>query len=154
MSEKKLRARELSGKSKKEYDHLGQLLTEISIKTQSPILDSIIEQELEMLNSLPEDMPEKNLLKHIKTAKTRLLRKIEKELKIVPKNYYRNLWLAVGMALFGIPLAVSFATMVGNIALIAIGPPIGMAIGLAIGSHLDNKAKEEGRQLESGIDPE
>ena len=72
----------------------------------------------------------------------------EKELKIVPKNYYRNLWMVLGMSAFGLPLGVAFGLSLGNIGLLAIGLPIGMAIGTLVGSKLDKKALESGKQLD------
>jgi len=73
---------------------------------------------------------------------------LEKEMKLVPKNYYQNQWLALGMAAFGIPLGVAFGTSLGNMAYLGIGLPIGLAIGLAVGSGMDKKAAAEGRQLD------
>ena len=72
----------------------------------------------------------------------------EKELKIVTKNYYRNLWMVLGMSAFGLPLGVAFGLSLGNIGLLAIGLPIGMAIGTLVGSKLDKKALESGKQLD------
>lgn len=76
-----------------------------------------------------------------------ILRKLEKELKIVPKNHYRNLWMALGMSVFGIPMGVALGAGLGNMAFLGIGLPIGMSIGLALGSGMDQKAAKEGRQL-------
>ena len=67
------------------------------------------------------------------------------------KNHYRNTWLALGMAAFGIPLGVAFGTSSGNMGLIGIGLPIGMVIGMAVGSGMDKKAVESGRQLDLEI---
>lgn len=53
----------------------------------------------------------------------RILKLIEKELKLVPKNSYRNRWMAIGMSAFGVP----------------------------IGAGMDKKAFEEGRQLDMEI---
>ncbi|MFD2597795.1 hypothetical protein ACFSQ3_02435 [Sphingobacterium corticis] len=40
---------------------------------------------------------------------------------------------------------------VGNIGLLGIGLPIGMALGLAVRATMDKKAKQEGRQLDLEI---
>src|SRR5690606_32114964 len=88
------------------------------------------------------------LKKFIKQKQADLLKRLEKELKIVPKNRYRNLWLAVGMSAFGIPIGVAMGVSIGNMAMLATGLPIGMAIGIGIGVGLDKKAQEEGRQLD------
>lgn len=90
---------------------------------------------------------EKKLKDEIIKVQKSILKKLEKELKIVTKNYYRNLWLVLGMATFGIPLGVAFGTTIGNMGLIGIGLPLGMAIGMAVGTGMDKKAFKEGRQL-------
>lgn len=89
-----------------------------------------------------------SLMQLIKKKQNKTIRLTEKELKIVPKNYYRNLWMALGMSAFGLPLGVAFGLSVGNIGLLAIGLPIGLAIGVLVGSKLDKKAFESGKQLD------
>ena len=78
----------------------------------------------------------------------KIIKLTEKELKIVPKNYYRNLWMVLGMSAFGLPLGVAFGLSIGNIGLLAIGLPIGMGIGVLVGSKLDEKASAIGKQLD------
>ena len=89
--------------------------------------------------------------KQLRKTQTSILSKIEKELKLVTKNHYRNTWLAVGMAAFGIPLGVAFGASLGNMAFLGIGLPIGMIIGMAVGTNMDTKAFDEGRQLDLEI---
>lgn len=120
---------------------------------------------VEILNtkSLPQNIVEKinyeisllnsteiigNSYKHLlKKKQIAILKLLEKELKFVPKNYYRNLWLALGMTAFGLPLGVAFGLSLGNIGLLGIGLPIGMAIGLFVGSSMDKKALEKVNNL-------
>ena len=83
----------------------------------------------------------------LKQKRFKIIKLLEKELKIVPKNYYRNLWFIVGMSVFGLPLGVAFGISIGNLGLLGIGLPIGMVIGIAVGSGMDKKAHKEGRQL-------
>lgn len=73
---------------------------------------------------------------------------LEKEHKIVPKNYYQSLWMLLGMAAFGLPIGAAFGASIGNMAFLSIGLPIGMVIGLAMGAGMDKKALKEGRQLD------
>jgi drug/metabolite transporter (DMT)-like permease len=87
----------------------------------------------------------------MKKTQTQIIKLIEKKHKLVTKNHYRNTWLAIGMAVFGIPLGVAFGTSLGNMALLGIGLPIGMAIGMGVGTGMDKKALEEGRQLDLEI---
>lgn len=84
-------------------------------------------------------------------TQSRSIKLIEKELKIVTKNNNRNTWLAIGMSAFGIPLGVAFGTSLGNMGFIGIGLPIGMAIGIVIGTGMDKRSFEEGRQLDLEI---
>ena len=77
----------------------------------------------------------------------RILKKLEKQLKLVPVNYYKNMWLGLGMAVFGIPMGVAFSSSLGNMSFIGIGLPIGMVLGMAYGSKLDKKAAEKGNQM-------
>ncbi len=104
-----------------------------------------INRDLEELNStlLTESM----LRKLIKQKQLKIIKLLEKELKIVPKNHYRNLWSVLGMSAFGLPLGVALGSSIGNLALLGIGLPIGMAIGLAVGAEMDKKALKAGRQL-------
>lgn len=93
----------------------------------------------------------KEFRKQIKQRLQRIIKLLEKDLKLVPINYYRNIWMAAGMAVFGIPMGALFGTALGNMAFIGIGLPIGLAIGLAFGDGMDKKALKEGRQLDIEI---
>ncbi|MBK7426436.1 MAG: hypothetical protein IPI60_05050 [Saprospiraceae bacterium] len=86
--------------------------------------------------------------KKISTEQKSILKIVINELKIVPVNYYRNLWTALGMSAFGIPFGVVFGLVVGNMAFLAIGLPIGMGVGVVLGSNMDKKAATEHRQLD------
>lgn len=109
-----------------------------------------INQEVNEVNTFSGD--DKGLRKKIKAAKTTILKLVEKELKLVPRNHYRNLWMAIGMSSFGLPMGVAFGFAMDNMAFLGIGLPIGMAIGLAIGSNMDENARKEGRQLDIDLE--
>lgn len=94
---------------------------------------------------------EKEYIKQLRKTQADILSLIEKKLKLVPKNHFRNIWMALGIAAFGVPLGVAFGAVLGNMAFIGIGLPIGIPIGLAIGTALDKKAADEGRQLDVEI---
>lgn len=131
------------------YIQLSEFLRELKEKDiPSKIVESI-NLDIGELNAT--SISGNELSKLIRQKQTRIIKLVEKELKIVPKNYYRNLWLAIGMSAFGLPLGVAFGLSMGNIGLLAIGLPIGMAIGTAVGSGMDKKAVEEGRQLDIEI---
>ena len=78
----------------------------------------------------------------------RIIELLEKKHKIVPKKFYLNRWLALGMAVFGVPLGVVMGSSLGNMAFIGTGIPIGMVIGMALGADMDKKALKEGRQMD------
>lgn len=88
------------------------------------------------------------LAKEIKKATHRNLKLLAKQLKFVPKNHYRTLWTGMGMAVFGIPMGITYGMIFDNMAFMGIGIPIGMVIGMAVGAGMDKKAKSEGRQLD------
>ncbi|GAB3947255.1 hypothetical protein GCM10028805_19170 [Spirosoma harenae] len=127
------------------YIQLGGLLNELKKKELTqPIIESI-NQDVNELNTTP--LTGNAFEKAIKQKQTKIIKLVEKELKIVPKNYYRTLWLALGISAFGLPIGVAIGLSLGNIGFLGIGLPIGMAIGIAVGSGLDKKALDEGRQL-------
>ena len=84
------------------------------------IINSVI-SDIEEVNSFTKS--EKVLRNLIRITQSRIIKLIEKELKLVTKNHYRNIWLAIGMPIFGI----------------------------AISTGLDKKACEERRQLDLEI---
>ncbi|MEZ7504934.1 hypothetical protein [Flavobacterium sp. Arc2] len=137
----------ISGNTKlhKIYLQFGELLKELNKKELSQSSVKTINNEVEELNAslLTED----KLRKLVKQKQTKILKQVEKEFKIVPKNYYRTLWLAVGMSAFGVPIGVVFGLSVGNMGLLGVGLPIGMVIGMAVGAKLDQNALGAGKQL-------
>lgn len=134
-----------SPKSKQIILQFEKLIEELNTKNLPDQTVEIINKQIEDLNSsLLSGNAFKRLLIKKQTQITKLL---EKEHKLVPKNYYRNLWMVLGMSAIGLPIGVAFGVSIGNMGLLTIGLPIGMAIGLALGSSMDKKALKEGRQL-------
>ncbi len=127
------------------HSQFGRLLNELEKHDLSQNINALINQSIEQINL--STLPDKQLVKFIKQKQSLILKQVEKEHKIVPKNYYRTIWMLFGMSGIGIPIGVAFGLGVGNIGLLGLGLPIGMGIGLAIGSGLDQKALKEGRQL-------
>ena len=134
------------------YLELGKLRDELNRRELPSGIVRSINQEIKHINSFAGSNRE--LLKQVRNVELRILKLIEKELKLVPKNAYRPRWMAIGMSVFGIPLGVAFGASLGNMVFLAIGIPIGMSIGIAIGSGMDKKAFEEGRQLDIEIRPQ
>ena len=77
-----------------------------------------------------------------------ILKMLEKEVKLVTKNHYRNTWMILGMSAIGLPIGVAFGASLSNMGFLGIGLPVGMAVGLAIGIQMDKKAESEGRQID------
>lgn len=111
---------------------------------------SIINQRIEEVNTFQGT--DKELNKKLRSVRRAILQLVEKELKLVPKNHYRNMWMAIGMSAFGIPMGMAFSISLDSFAFLAIGLPIGMSIGMAVGSAMDKKAEEEGRQLDEEVE--
>ena len=131
------------------YNQFEKLISELRNKDLTVDLVNFVNAKIDEINS-HKDLG-KELRKKIKKDQTEIIKRLEKDLKIVPINYYRNTWLAIGMAAFGIPLGVAFGASLGNMGYLGIGLPIGMAIGIAVGTAMDKKALEEGRQLDVEI---
>ena len=131
------------------YTQLGELLKELNNKGLPNEIINSINMDVEELNSTP--IPELEFKKLLVKKQTKIITLLEKELKIVPKEYYRKLWLTLGMATFGLPIGLAIGIAVGNIGLLAIGLPIGIGIGSVVGSKMDKKAANEGRQLDLEI---
>ncbi|MEQ9169213.1 MAG: hypothetical protein RLO12_23365 [Fulvivirga sp.] len=93
---------------------------------------------------------EKELRMQLKKSLTKILKLIEKELKLVTINHYRNMYLAVGVAL-GVAFGSAFGASLGNMAFMGAGLPIGIGIGIAMGTQKDKEAKENGKQLDLEI---
>jgi hypothetical protein len=127
------------------YAQLGELLKELEKKELPHKITEAINLDIEELNSTSQES--KELGKLVKQKQAKIIKMVEKELKIVPKNYYRKIWFVLGMSVFGVPLGVAFGLSIGNLAFLGLGLPLGMSIGVLVGSIMDKKAFEEGRQL-------
>lgn len=136
---------EISNKPKlqKVYTQFEKLIDELKAIALPEKITVFINASIDELNLISNE----KLRSQTKKKQSKIITLIEKELKIVPINHYRNTWMAIGMSAFGVPLGVALGASLGNMGFIAIGIPIGMAIGLSVGTSMDKKAQEEGRQL-------
>ncbi|WP_421871083.1 hypothetical protein [Marinoscillum sp.] len=129
----------------KQVDCLRNILTELELVDLPEDQIQSINEQIDYLNSLTSH--EKELTKQVRKVKNEIVKSLEKSVKIVPKNYYRNLWMVIGMSAFGLPIGVVFSTIIDNFAFIGVFLPVGMTLGMAMGAQMDEKAKKEGRQL-------
>jgi hypothetical protein len=137
-------------KVKRGYFQFEKLLGQLSNKDLPGQIATSINSDIDELNAI--NSSGKELRKQLLKRQKKIVRLLERELKLVPVNHYRNTWMAIGMAAFGVPLGTTFGLMLDNMAFIGIGLPIGLAIGLAIGTGMDKKAYEEGRQLDIEVE--
>jgi len=134
-----------SAKSNLYHTQIEFILRDLDGRDLPDYLIKSINADIEEINSTTKtDYALHNLLKKKQKEIVTLL---EKEMKIVPINHYRNLWMVIGMSAFGIPLGFAFGMAIGTIALMGLGIPIGMVIGIAVGTNMDKKAQADGRQL-------
>ena len=126
------------------YDRFAEVLGAIESKNLNPETIDEINKNTALVNEVKD---EKKLKSQLQKKRYNILQVLEKKEKLVTQNHYRNLWLVLGMTVFGIPLGLVFALSLDNTAFLAIGLPIGLPIGMAIGAQMDKKAAEEGRQL-------
>ena len=137
---------DLNKKLNREYAQFSEFINHLKKKELPNKIISSINRDIEAINTFTDS--EKELRKLISKTQSQIINLLEKELKLVTKNHYRNTWLAIGMAAFGVPMGVAFGTSLGNMGLMSIGLPLGMLIGMALGSQMDKKAFDEGRQLD------
>lgn len=131
------------------YVQFEKLLSELRKRDLPDEVVHSINTNIDLIDMATES--EEQWKKQLRKTQSDILRLIEKELKLVPKNHYRNIWMALGIAAFGVPIGVAFGASLGNMAFMGIGIAMGIPIGLAIGTGLDKKAAEEGRQLDVEI---
>lgn len=139
----------INKKIKKIHAQFSTLIAELKDRKLSQNIEKLAKESINTINETA--LTGSSLFKLIKEKQTQLIKELEKEMKIVPKNYYRNLWMLLGMSGIGLPLGVAFGLSVGNIGLLGLGLPFGMAIGAGIGTSMDKKAQKEGRQLQVEI---
>ncbi len=126
------------------YQKFSDLLEELKAREISDKVIALINQEIDLIN---QESEEKALKKRVYKSQYKIIHTLEREHKIVPKNFYRNKWMVLGMTIFGLPFGVVFGSALGNMAFIGIGLPIGMPIGMAVGAKKDAEAAKNGLQL-------
>lgn len=139
----------LSKKTEAYYGQFERLIVQIRKKKLPEEIMLVINKQITALNAVTDS--DKILRNEIRKVQSKIIGTLAQKLKIVPINYYRKTWFVLGMTVFGLPIGAALGLSLGNMAFLGIGLPVGMSIGLAMGSRMDNKAKEEGRQLDIEI---
>jgi len=125
----------------KAYNKVHCLIEALSAKEiPSEVLNSI-NDAIKFLNSFSGT--EKELTKAFNKKYKSILTLVKKELKLVPKNHYKTLWMVMGMS-FG----VAFSVILNDSGNLAIGIGLGTLLGIVVGTNLDKNAEEAGNQLE------
>ena len=132
-------------RANKKYLQFQELIAELRDRELSMEIVNAINSDIDSINSWSGS--DKKIGKQLKNSQSKILKLIEKELKLVTKHHYRNIWLAVGNGVFGVPIGIAIGVITGNMAFIGIGLPMGFGIGIAIGTMMDQKAKDKGNQL-------
>ena len=120
----------------------------IGLLNQKDLPDTVTGQINELVTQIPKTATNiKQIRKVLRTTTSKISDILRKEMGLVRKDYYRSLWMSLGMTIFGLPIGVAIGTAVDNLGLLAVGLPIGMFIGIVIGAGMDRKAAKEGKQL-------
>jgi thiamine pyrophosphate-dependent acetolactate synthase large subunit-like protein len=96
-----------------------------------------LSQDLGYLLQMPK--PNKEARKRYFKAIDNIVKHLQKEHKLVTEGQNKGKWILAGMAISAAIGAVLDQPGIGTV--------IGFAIGIAIGSYMDKKAKEEGRVI-------
>lgn len=140
---------ELDKKLKNKLVNYEKLVNELRKKKIPSEIVNPINQNIEEINSFSGS--NKELGMQISASQSHILKLIENKLKLVPKDLYVTKWMIIGIFLFGIPIGMALGASLSSMTYLAIGIPIGMMIGVVFSLGKDNKAKEEGRQLDLKI---
>lgn len=128
------------------FRQLQRLLEELRGRPLSDPTIMLINQEIELLNTMPESGLAWS--RQLKRTRRNILRIISRRMQLVPRYYYRNTWLGLGMAAFGLPLGLLLASSFDSMHFMALGLSLGTIVGYGLGVHLDQQAWEHGRQLD------
>lgn len=150
ISVKERNFQEKNGKNNEFFIKFKALINELQQRELPDFFIEIINNELNFVNSFVGE--ERESMKVLKKSQRKIVTLLEKELKIVPKNYYQKLWMILGMSIFGIPFGLAFGFALESMAFLGLGLPIGMGIGIAVGTQMDKKALTEERQLGIELD--
>lgn len=129
----------------KSFAKMQTLISELNGHNLPAETEAAVQLEVDKINNAPQES--KGYRKVLRKAYAQITSSVQKDMGLVPKNYYMILGMSFGMAALGIPMGLIFGSSMDNMGLFSIGLPIGMAIGLSIGLALDAKAAKEGKQL-------
>ena len=127
------------------YIQFNSFVDELNNRSISENTINAINREVEEINSFTESGVGMKSLILKKLAV--ILKLLEKEHKLVPKNYYQNNNLLKDSVVFGVPIGVVIGLITKDMAVISVGMVIAMAFSFVRGRIMDKKALKEGRQF-------
>ncbi len=129
-------------KSLEWYKMAFQVLSEKSVAPDK--LSPIIRQVEEALQL------REGVRKQLGKIRSELITTLENDFDLFFKGHFQQKWMLYAIIL-GLPFGTIFSAIIKNFAFTGIGLPFRMAIGIAIGTEKDNKAKSEGKVLDVAV---
>jgi len=126
-------------------EEFNALLEELYTRPLSDEMHADLREMAKGMNELEER--EKGYFQILRQHQKVVVKRLVQEEGWSPMGYFQQLWMAQGMAVFGVALGLCFGVALKNMAFLGIGLPIGMAIGIAIGKKKDEEKKQAGQQL-------
>lgn len=137
-------------KAQKSWQGLNDLIAALNAKD----LDEGLREQVEALLRPAREASgsDKERRKRYRKVTNRVLALVQKQTKLVPRNYHRDLWMSLGLAVFGVPIGIAMGSAMDNMGLMGAFMPIGLAIGLAVGAGMDKQAQQQGLQLDFPVE--
>lgn len=132
-------------KSEQLYKQFNDFIDELNNRSIPENTISAINREVEEINSFTKNgVAMKSLIVKKLAA---ILKLLEKEHKLVPKNYYQNTNLLRDSVVFGVLIGVVIGLITKDMSLIFLGQPIALVFSFLKGRLMDKKAFKDGRQF-------
>lgn len=123
-----------------------QLINELKKKNLPVEMANSFNTDIEDLNQFAG--LENDRLLMLKKKQAQMVTRLEKELKLVTINHYRDRWMLLGMSPIGMAIGIAIGIIKDNMGLLGIGLAIGMIIGMLVGASMDENAKKAGKLLQ------
>ena len=135
----------LKAKQENRVKQFNELLLELEERSLSFEMEQLIHDELKLI---PTKETRRKFLSQLYKSQRRILYQLEKQTKLVPKRYYMQYYMVLGMVILGAPIGSIFIALFENgAAFMGVGFGIGLALGIAFGTQKDQRAASEGPQL-------
>ena len=95
----------------KAYQKMAKLITALGKKEVPEAIVDEINIKIANLNAASRD--EKEYARELDRAYQSTLKLVQEKLNWVPRDFYRDQWMALGLSVFGLPLGVVTGTCVG-----------------------------------------